>query len=228
MDNSQHSTSQHAQHEPDVLPFEFTSRPHTHEQGILGHAPQRAQQQQQQHLNCTPVAAQHAQHDSDALLLEHSSDWVESEGIYSPDAQHAQQQQHPQQQQYSEGMVWQQQQQELVEHQACAGCDMHALQLAGGSEEGQAVAARPAGFPPLGPQGRQGAQQGLGREEWQTQGGLEGPGGQQDFGMEERRKQHQLVPVLPRQQPSDMYHIEPLPGTAQAGNTCYAIVKAPR
>ena len=267
LNDCQHSTAQHAQHKPDVLPFEHASRPHAHEDGT--HSPNPQHEQQQQHLDCTPVAAQHAQHDPDALLLEYSSDRLASEGIYSPDAQHAQQQQ--QHQQYPEGAVQQERQQGLLEHQACPECKMHGFQQAGGSEQDQAVAARLAGVPPLGLEGRQGPQQGLGREGWQTRGGLEGRGSQQDAGLEGwqtqgtlqrqetqkssasegrqikeagglegrqrstkagsallQRKQHQLAPVLPKQQPSDMYHVQPLPasaGTAPPSIACHAIAK---
>ena len=270
LNNCQPSTAQHAQHEPDVSPFAHTSKPHAHEDGTHIPDPQQAQQQRQQHLGCTPFAAQHAQHDPDALLLEYSSDRLASEGIYSPDAQHAQQQH--QHQQYPEGAVQQERQQGLVEHQACPECKMHGFQQAGGSEQDQAVAARLAGVPPLGLEGQQGAQQGLGREGWQTRGGLEGRGSQQDAGLEGwqsqgtlqrletqkssasegrqikeaealegrrwstkggsvplHRKQHQLAPVLPKQQPSDMYHVQPLPlsaGTAPPGIACHAIAKA--
>ena len=156
---------------------------------------------------------------------------------------------------------------------------MYGFQQAAGSEQGRAVAARPAGVPPLGQEGQHGSKQGLGREGWQTRGVPEGRGAQEDPGLEGwqtkgtmegldtqrsavleghntapegrqleeagvfegrqwptkggtaplQHKQHQLVPVLPRQQPSDMYHVQPLPApadTAPPGNACHAFAKA--
>lgn len=96
-----------------------------------------------------------------------------------------------------------------------------------------------------GANGQLGIQLGSGLEEWQAQrpfgghgthrgSGLEGMEAQGGSGLEGRTKggsntfehqQRQLAPVLPRQQESDMYHVQPLHasvGTAQAGDTCNA------
>lgn len=94
-----------------------------------------------------------------------------------------------------------------------------------------------------GVKGRQGPQQGSGLEGWQTQrvlgeqethrgSGLKGMETQGGSGLEGRTKggsdplqykRRQLAPVLPRQQESDMYHVQPLHAsadTAQPGDVC--------
>ena len=247
------TTAQHAQHEPDVKLLEHSSRSHAHTASVHSPDSQHAQQaQQQQHLYYAPVAPQRAQHaDPTILQLEDSSNQPGSEGIYSPNAQRAQQ---PQQQQQEE-MVWQQRQvltespeSELAHSQAAAARPARAP-LSGPErpQEGLGLEGRGA-QEESGAKGRQGAQQGSGLEGWQTQmslgeqethrgSGLEGTDTQGGSGLEGRLgrtkggsdplqyKRQQLAPVLPMQQESDMYHVQPLHAsahTAQAGEMCHA------
>ena len=203
------TTAQHAQHEPDVQLFEHSSKPHAHEGSVYGPDSQHAQQQ---HLLCSPVTAQHAQHDPHILQLEHSSNQLASESIYSPDAQHAQQKQ-----------------QQLLQHPE-GWPTRGALEGQGAQEDS----------------GLKGHQGGMGTRGWQTERPMEEQETQRRFALEGQQlvgglggrqgptkaesgslqcSRHQFTPVLPQQQASDMYHVEPLPssvGTPHAGERLFS------
>lgn len=194
--------AQHAQQEPDARQFEHSSGQQPHDEGIYSAG---AQQQQRW---CACVTAQHAQHEPNAVLFKHSSGQHASAGCsYSPEAHHAQQQQ--QQQQCEEGKV---QPHGLAEHQPHAQSHRQAL---GRSEQDQAVLEGPALTLSDGRQTSQGSLLAVllgvpqGGSSWagQTQGDSEQHGNTGPC-------RQALLAALPKQQPSDMYHAEPLPASA--------------